>query len=54
MNNPEVNAQIMSKVPLGRWGDPRDIGALARFLCSEHASYITGTDILIDGGWTAQ
>jgi NAD(P)-dependent dehydrogenase (short-subunit alcohol dehydrogenase family) len=54
MNNVEVNAQIMSKVPLGRWGDPRDIGALARFLCSENAGYITGTDILIDGGWTAQ
>jgi len=54
MNNLEVNAQIMSKVPLGRWGDPQDIGALARFLCSENAGYITGTDIVIDGGWTAQ
>ena len=33
---------------------PKDIGKLVRFLCSENASYITGTDILIDGGWTAQ
>jgi len=32
----------------------REIGKLVRFLCSEDASYITGTDILIDGGWTAQ
>jgi NAD(P)-dependent dehydrogenase (short-subunit alcohol dehydrogenase family) len=31
-----------------------DIGKLARFLCSEAASYITETDTLIDGGWTAQ
>lgn len=54
MNNPELNAQIVSKIPVGRWGDPKDIGKLARFLCSEDASYITGTDILIDGGWTAQ
>jgi NAD(P)-dependent dehydrogenase (short-subunit alcohol dehydrogenase family) len=54
MSNPELNAQIVSKIPLGRWGDPKDIGKLARFLCSEDASYITGTDILIDGGWTAQ
>jgi NAD(P)-dependent dehydrogenase (short-subunit alcohol dehydrogenase family) len=49
-----LDAQILSKVPLGRWGDPREIGKLVRFLCSEDASYITGTDILIDGGWTAQ
>jgi NAD(P)-dependent dehydrogenase (short-subunit alcohol dehydrogenase family) len=54
MSNPELNAEILSKIPLGRWGDPKDIGKLARFLCSEDATYITGTDILIDGGWTAQ
>ena len=54
MNDLELNAQILSKVPLGRWGYPHDIGKLARFLCSEDAGYITGTDILIDGGWTAQ
>jgi NAD(P)-dependent dehydrogenase (short-subunit alcohol dehydrogenase family) len=49
-----LTTQILSKVPLGRWGDPKDIGKLTRFLCSEDAGYITGTDILIDGGWTAQ
>jgi NAD(P)-dependent dehydrogenase (short-subunit alcohol dehydrogenase family) len=49
-----LDAQILSRVPLGRWGDPKEIGKLVRFLCSEDASYITGTDILIDGGWTAQ
>ena len=54
MNDPELNAHFLSKVPLGRWGSPQDIGRLARFLCSEDANYITGTDILIDGGWTAQ
>jgi NAD(P)-dependent dehydrogenase (short-subunit alcohol dehydrogenase family) len=54
MNNTELNAQILSKVPLGRWGEVQDIGKLALFLCSEHSKYITGTDILIDGGWTAQ
>ncbi len=54
MKEPNLSAQILSRVPLGRWGDPKDIGKLTRFLCSEDASYITGTDILIDGGWTAQ
>jgi NAD(P)-dependent dehydrogenase (short-subunit alcohol dehydrogenase family) len=39
---------------LGRWGQPDDIGRLAVYLCSPDAAFITGTDILIDGGWTAQ
>jgi NAD(P)-dependent dehydrogenase (short-subunit alcohol dehydrogenase family) len=54
MRDPALNDQILSRVPQRKWGDPKDIGKLARFLCSEDASYITGTDILIDGGWTAQ
>jgi NAD(P)-dependent dehydrogenase (short-subunit alcohol dehydrogenase family) len=53
INNPEVNRQFMSNVPLGRWGKVEEVGKLALFLCSEEAGYITGTDILIDGGWTA-
>jgi len=54
MNNPEANAQFLSSVPIGRWGKIEEIGALACYLCSEAAGYITGTDILIDGGWTAR
>jgi len=52
--NPETNAQILAKVPMGRWGKPKEIGALAVFLCSDEAGFITGTDIVIDGGWCAQ
>jgi NAD(P)-dependent dehydrogenase (short-subunit alcohol dehydrogenase family) len=54
MNNPEANAQFMASVPAGRWGKVEEIGALACYLCSEAASFITGTDILIDGGWCAR
>jgi NAD(P)-dependent dehydrogenase (short-subunit alcohol dehydrogenase family) len=54
MNTPELNQQFMSNVPLNRWGKPQDIGQLALFLCSESAGFITGTDILIDGGWTSR
>lgn len=54
MNNPELNAQIVANVPLGRWGKVEEIGALACYLCSDAAGFITGTDILIDGGWTAR
>jgi NAD(P)-dependent dehydrogenase (short-subunit alcohol dehydrogenase family) len=54
IENPETNRQFLSKVPLGRWGKVDDVGKLAAYLCSEEASFITGTDILIDGGWCAQ
>jgi NAD(P)-dependent dehydrogenase (short-subunit alcohol dehydrogenase family) len=54
MNNPEINQQFISKIPLGRWGKVEEIGKLAVFLCSDDAGFITGTDILIDGGWCAQ
>ena len=54
MNDPEANAQFLANVPVGRWGKPEEIGGLACYLCSELAGFITGTDILIDGGWTAK
>lgn len=54
MNDPEANAQFLGSLPLGRWGRVEEIGALACYLCSEAAGFITGTDILIDGGWTAR
>ncbi|MEZ5351574.1 MAG: SDR family NAD(P)-dependent oxidoreductase [Bryobacteraceae bacterium] len=54
VNNPELNAQFISKIPVGRWGKVEEVGQLARFLCSPDAGFITGTDIVIDGGWCAQ
>jgi NAD(P)-dependent dehydrogenase (short-subunit alcohol dehydrogenase family) len=54
ITNPARNAEFMSHTPMSRWGKPEEVGALARFLCSDSAAYITGTDILIDGGWCAQ
>jgi NAD(P)-dependent dehydrogenase (short-subunit alcohol dehydrogenase family) len=54
MQNPELNQQFISRIPLGRWGRVEEVGRLALYLCSEEAGFITGTDILIDGGWCAQ
>ncbi len=54
MNDPEANQVFISKIPLGRWGKVEEVGQLAVYLCSEAAGFITGTDILIDGGWCAQ
>lgn len=44
----------LSKICLGRIGDPDEIAGMAVFLCTEYASYITGTIIFIDGGWTIE
>lgn len=54
LQNPETNAQFLSRIPLGRWGKVEEIGKLAVYICSDDAAFITGTDILIDGGWCAQ
>ena len=54
LSNPEANAQFLASLPIARWGKAEEIGALACYLCSDAAGYITGTDILIDGGWTAK
>ncbi|MGB6941620.1 MAG: SDR family oxidoreductase, partial [Bryobacteraceae bacterium] len=54
INDPNMNRQFLSRIPMGRWGNPEEVGQLARYLCSPEAGFITGTDILIDGGWTAQ
>ena len=54
MNDPTANAQFLASLPVGRWGRIEEIGALACYLCSDLAGFITGTDIVIDGGWTAR
>jgi NAD(P)-dependent dehydrogenase (short-subunit alcohol dehydrogenase family) len=54
MQNPETNQQFITNIPLGRWGKVEEVGKLAVYLCSEEAGFITGTDVLIDGGWTAR
>jgi 2-hydroxycyclohexanecarboxyl-CoA dehydrogenase len=43
--------QMLARAPLGRLGSPDDIAAAATFLCSESASYITGQQINVNGGW---
>ncbi len=54
MQNPELKATFLAKTPLGRWGLPSEIAAAAVYLCSDAAGFVTGTDLVIDGGWTAQ
>jgi glucose 1-dehydrogenase len=50
MDKPEVRTRILSRTPLGRIGDPSEVAAIAVFLASDDASYITGQTIYADGG----
>ena len=47
----DATARWEAEIPMRRLGEPREFAALAAFLCSERASYITGTSIPVDGGW---
>src|SRR5438105_904887 len=47
----DAYAKWEREIPLGRLGEPREFAALAAFLASERASYITGSSIAVDGGW---
>jgi len=46
----KARARILSRMPLGRIGEPSEIAAIAVFLASDAASYITGETIYADGG----
>lgn len=52
IDDPAVRADAISNTPVGRLGKPEDIAKLAVFLCGDDAGYITGAEILADGGQT--
>jgi 3-oxoacyl-[acyl-carrier protein] reductase len=47
------SAHMLQAVALGRYGEPKDIGAAVAFLASENAQYITGVTLNVDGGQSA-
>jgi NAD(P)-dependent dehydrogenase (short-subunit alcohol dehydrogenase family) len=51
MKNPEILPGVLAQISLGRAGQPREIGAVAAFLASDDASYVTGQSLHVDGGW---
>jgi NAD(P)-dependent dehydrogenase (short-subunit alcohol dehydrogenase family) len=51
---PEFRAFVDRMIPLGRIGTPEDVAAAVLYLASPAANMVTGTSLLVDGGWTAQ
>jgi NAD(P)-dependent dehydrogenase (short-subunit alcohol dehydrogenase family) len=52
--DPAKNEALMAQTPMHRWGEPGEIAALALYICSDQAGFMTGNDVLMDGGWCAQ
>jgi len=53
-NDPDRSADILKRIPAGRWGGPADIGGTAVYLASDAANYVHGAIFPVDGGWLAR
>ncbi|MDP6346176.1 MAG: glucose 1-dehydrogenase [Alphaproteobacteria bacterium] len=53
MADPEFDAMIRGRTPLGRWGEPHELAGAAVFLASDAAAYVNGAALTVDGGMTA-
>ena len=54
LRDPEASTAFLANIPLGRFGEPEEIGGIALLLASEAGAFITGAAFMIDGGWTAR
>jgi NAD(P)-dependent dehydrogenase (short-subunit alcohol dehydrogenase family) len=52
-SDPEVMAYSYARTPFGRLGRPEDVAGAAAFLASDDSLYVSGTNLLVDGGWMA-
>jgi 2-deoxy-D-gluconate 3-dehydrogenase len=52
--DPKRSAEILSRIPAGRWGEPKDLAEAVVFLSSPAANYINGHVLVVDGGWMAR
>ena len=53
IDDPDFNAWVIRRTPLGRWGTPDDFEGIAVFLASDASRFVTGQIVYVDGGWLA-
>lgn len=53
-SDPVRNPAILSRIPAGRWGDPSDFEGVVVFLASPASDYVSGSILVVDGGWLAR
>jgi len=54
MHDAAARADMLAAIPLGRWGEPAELGPAAVYLASDAGAFVTGTTLTIDGGYTAR
>jgi NAD(P)-dependent dehydrogenase (short-subunit alcohol dehydrogenase family) len=54
LDDPVKYQEFVKRIPMGRWGEPEELGGAVVFLASDAASYVTGSALFVDGGWTAR
>ncbi|MAE62525.1 MAG: 2-deoxy-D-gluconate 3-dehydrogenase [Planctomycetaceae bacterium] len=54
LDDPEKYQAFVAKIPMGRWGELHEIAGAVLFLASDASSYVTGSALYVDGGWTTQ
>jgi len=52
--DPAIYERMVSRIPLGRYGEPDEVAYGVLYLASDESSFVTGSELVIDGGWTAQ
>ena len=52
--DPEIKAKMISRIPMGRYGQPDEVAQAVLYLASDESSFVTGSEVVVDGGWTAQ
>jgi NAD(P)-dependent dehydrogenase (short-subunit alcohol dehydrogenase family) len=52
--DPTIFARMTSRIPLGRYGEAEEVAYGVLYLASDESRFVTGSELVIDGGWTAQ